>query len=126
MTVLRGINYTIAFLLELAMLGAITFSAYLLFDNTIISLMLSFMALMGTMVLWAVFASPRAIQPLPRPKRVLLKSALFLIAGLGLIAVGYAVWGIALIVLFAIHEVVAIAWDQEGRAPGVPPRATDA
>ena len=117
MKILAAINHAIAFLLELAMLGAITFSAYLLFDNVVIGLALSFMALMGTMVLWAVFASPRAIQPMPRPKRVLLKSALFLIAGLGLVAVGYAWWGIALIVAFAIHEPIAIALGQEREQP---------
>ena len=113
MQVLKGLNYTLAFALELAMLGAITFAAYLLFDNIIISLTLSFMALMGTMIIWAVFASPRAMQPLPRPQRVVLKSALFLIAGLGLMAVGYPWWGIALIVLFALHEPIAIALGQE-------------
>ena len=59
MQVLKGLNYTLAFALELAMLGAITFAAYLLFDNIIISLTLSFMALMGTMIIWAV-VPPRA------------------------------------------------------------------
>ena len=113
MTVLRGANYTIAFILELAMLGGITFAAYLLFDNTIVSLALSFITLMGTMVIWAVFASPRAIQPLARAPRVFLKSGLFLLAGLGLIAVGYSVWGLALIGLFIVHESVAIASGQE-------------
>ena len=117
MQVLKGLNYTLAFALELAMLGAITFAAYLLFDNIIISLTLSFMALMGTMIIWAVFASPRAVQPLPRPQRVVLKSALFLIAGLGLMAVGYPWWGIALIVLFALHEPIAIAVGQEKPLP---------
>ena len=117
MQVLKGLNYTLAFALELAMLGAITFAAYLLFDNIIISLTLSFMALMGTMIIWAVFASPRAMQPLPRPQRVVLKSALFLIAGLGLMAVGYPWWGSALIVLFALHEPIAIALGQEKPLP---------
>lgn len=113
MKFLKGINLGIAFLLELAMLGGITFAAYLLFDSVILGLLLSFMALMGTMVLWAVFASPRAIQPLKRPKRIALKAGLFLIAGLGLMAVGYEIWGISLIVAFAIHETLAVAWGQE-------------
>lgn len=116
MQILKGINLALAFVLELAMLGGITFAAYMLFDSVILGLLLSFMALMGTMVLWAVFASPRAIQPLPRPKRIMLKSALFLIAGLGLIAVGYPIWGIALIVVFAIHEVLAVMWGQESES----------
>lgn len=116
MKFLKGINLGIAFLLELAMLGGITFAAYLLFDSVILGLLLSFMALMGTMVLWAVFASPRAIQPLKRPKRIALKAGLFLIAGLGLMAVGYEIWGIALIVAFAIHETLAVAWGQESES----------
>jgi hypothetical protein len=122
MHVLKGINLGIAFLLELAMLGGITFAAFLLFDSMILGLLLSFMALMGTMVIWAVFASPRAIQPLPRPQRIVLKSALFLISGLGLIAVGYELWGIALIVAFAIHEILAVAWGQERVSTEPPPR----
>ncbi len=124
MKILAGLNYGVAFLLELAMLGGMTFAAYMLFDNVVIGLALSFMTLMGTMVLWAVFASPRAIQPLPRPKRVFLKTALFVTAGLLLIAAGYPWWGIALIVAFAIHEPIAIALGQERevQTPATRPR----
>jgi hypothetical protein len=113
MQVLKTLNLTLAFALELAMLGAITFAGYMLFDSTIIGLILSFTALMGTMILWAVFTSPRAIMPLKRNKRVVVKTALFLIAGLGLMAVDYPGWGMALIALFIVHEALAIAWGQE-------------
>lgn len=113
MRLLKGLNQGIAFGLELAMLAAITFAGYMLFDSMILGLAVSFMALMWVMVIWALYASPRAVKRLPRNPRIALKFALFFIAGLGLILVDQPLWGVLLILAFLIHEALAITLGQE-------------
>ena len=103
MRFLLGLNATLAFLLELALLAAAITVGLLLPAPLVVRIVVAVLLPVAVMVLWGALMAPRARSRLaPRP-RLIVQTALFALAVIGLATLGQVVWAVVLAVLVAVR-----------------------
>jgi 8-oxo-dGTP pyrophosphatase MutT (NUDIX family) len=115
---LRTANLVLAFLLELAMLGAwVAFGLALPLASPLPDVAASLIPLL-ILGGWGVFLAPKARFPLNKPLTLVLKT-LLLAGGAGaLFPAGYPVWGEVMLALVAVNAVLTLVWRQGNGRPG--------
>jgi hypothetical protein len=112
MSVIKGANLAVAFLLELCLLAALAYWGYRVSGNTAVKIGLAIGAPLLMAVVWGTFMAPKAALPLPGPLHLALAFVLF---GLGVAALYTAgqprlAWVFALAVV--INQVLLVVWRQ--------------
>lgn len=100
---LLGLNATLAFLLELGLLGAAVAIGLLLPAPLGVRIAVAVLLPATVIAVWAVWVAPRASRRLAPPSRLLLQIGLFAVGVLGLAVSGQVLWALVLAVLVAIR-----------------------
>jgi hypothetical protein len=100
---LLGLNATLAFLLELALLCAAVAIGLLLPAPLPVRLGVAVLLPVLVIAVWARWVAPRARRRLAPRSRLLVQTALFAAAVLGLAVLGQVLWAVVLAVLVAIR-----------------------
>jgi hypothetical protein len=100
---LLGLNATLAFLLELALLAAAVAVGLLLPAPIAVRIAMAVLLPVLVVATWAVVMAPRASRRLDPPKRVLVQTVLFAVAVGALAVLGQVVWAVLLAVLVAVR-----------------------
>ena len=77
MEIIKAINLTVAFFLEIAMLVAFAYFGFRYPENTVLKYLLMIILPVTAMMLWAYFAAPRSKHRLQQPSRVLFALTMF-------------------------------------------------
>ena len=113
MSVLRGINLALAFLLELVALGAFAYWGFTATDSTVLNLVLAIGLTIVAIVLWGIFAAPKSARRLRGGALIAFKVVFFALACVALFAASSPTLGVIFGVLVAVNLVLAYAWKQE-------------
>jgi uncharacterized membrane protein YagU involved in acid resistance len=100
---LLGLNATLAFVLELALLAAAVAIGLLLPAPLAVRIVVAVLLPALVIAFWAVVMAPRAARRLAPPQRLLAQTTLFAVAVLALAILGQVVWAVVLAVLFAVR-----------------------
>ena len=103
MRILLGVNATLAFLLELALLAAGVAIGLLLPAPLAVRIVVAVVLPALVIVVWALAMAPRARRRLAPAPRLLAETVLFALAVAGLAVLGQVVWAIVLAALVAIR-----------------------
>ncbi|MBW4041596.1 MAG: DUF2568 domain-containing protein [Acidobacteria bacterium] len=103
MRFLLGVNATLAFLLELALLAAAVAIGLLLPAALVVRVVLAVLLPMLVIATWAAVMAPRATRRLAPPQRVLVQTVLFALAVASLAVLGQVVWAVVLAALVAVR-----------------------
>ena len=95
MSVLRGANDLLRFLLELCAVAAAGYWGFAIADGAL-AWLLGIAAPVLIIMLWGAFVAPRAERRQPDPPRLVLELWIFAAASIGLAAAGQPVLGVAL------------------------------
>jgi hypothetical protein len=118
MVVLGALNYTLAFLIELAMLAAFAYAGWVGPEPIWLKIVLAIALPALAMVLWAVWAAPKAgKRRLTEPGLTLFKIAIFGVATAALWAAGQGYLATVFGVLAAINLIAAWALGQTSLTP---------
>jgi hypothetical protein len=77
MEIIKAINLTVAFFLEIAMLVAFAYFGFRYPENTVLKYLLMIILPVTAMMLWAYFAAPKSNHRLQQPSRVLFALTMF-------------------------------------------------
>lgn len=103
---LKPVNLAVKFLLELAAFAALAYWGATTGPG-VWAVLLAVAAPLAAVIVWGLFAAPRARRRLPRPARAPLELAVFRLAVPGLAAVGLAAAGaVTLAVIFGVVVIV--------------------
>jgi hypothetical protein len=105
---LLGLNATLAFLLELALLAAAAALGLLLPAPLGARIAVAVLLPVLVIAVWAVWVAPRAPRRLAPPSRLLVQIVLFAIAVLGLAALGQVLPAVVLAVLVAARTALGL------------------
>ena len=108
----KAINQLIQFMVEMAMLGAMGYSGFHLGKTPVAKFALAFVLLSVVVVLWWLFAAPKAPHRLKLPARLFFKLALFLIAAWLLFLSGQQNLAIGFAMVAVINECIAACLKQ--------------
>lgn len=103
MRFLLGLNATLAFLLELALLVAAVAIGLLLPAPLAVRIVVAVLLPAVVIVVWARVMAPRAARRLAPPQRLLVQTALFALAVLSLALLGQVVSAVVLAALFVVR-----------------------
>jgi len=112
LNLLTGANQLLAFLLELAMLAAFGYWAFVAVPAGWMAWVAAIAIVAVVIVLWAIWAAPTSGTRLPTVPLVVFKLVLFGAASAALVAAGQALLGVALAVIFVINIALAAIWQQ--------------
>jgi len=107
----RAANLALKFLLELAAIGAFAWWGSQTGDG-VVSVVLALCAPLVFVVVWGLFAAPRAARRLPLRPRMFLELGLFALAALALVVAGQPVLGAVFAVLVVVNAVLLTVFDQ--------------
>lgn len=113
MSVLKGANLTLAFLLELVALGAFAYFGFTLTDLSALNIVLAIGLAVLAIVLWGIFAAPKSTRRLRGGALIAFKIVFFALACVALFAANNLTLGVIFGVLVAANLVLAYAWKQE-------------
>jgi hypothetical protein len=100
---LLGLNATLAFLLELALLAAAVAIGLLLPGPLVVRIVVAVLLPVVVIAVWAVVMAPRSTRRLPSRQRLLVQTVLFALAVVALATLGQVVWAVVLAALFAVR-----------------------
>lgn len=103
MRFLLGLNATLAFLLELALLAAAVAIGLLLPAPLGVRIAAAIVLPALVIAVWSIWVAPRAPRRLRPPSRLIVQIVLFAIAVLGLAVSGQVLWALLLAVLVAVR-----------------------
>lgn len=112
MNILKGINITLSFLLELAMLIAIGYWGYHGSSNTLMRWVLALGLPLFLIIVWGVLFAPRSNRRLPATPGSLLSLGLFLLAAFALYQSDQPTAGIILAIIAIANRVLTLYWKQ--------------
>ena len=110
---LKSINLGIAFLLELAMLGALAYWGFQTGGSLVVQLLLGIGAPLLAILIWGRFMAPRSETRLTGLPYIAVKSILFGLAAIALASAGQVTWAIVFAVVAVVNQVLLIASKQE-------------
>lgn len=96
---MKALGDALRFLLELAMLAAFAYAGGTIGSAVWLQIVVAIAAPCAVAVVWGAWVAPRAPRQLADPGRLALEVALFVAAGLALVAAGQPGFGVALAVL---------------------------
>ncbi|MDQ2904863.1 MAG: YrdB family protein [Chloroflexota bacterium] len=103
LTILKNVNLTLSFLLELCVLVALGYWGFQIGQGTITKIGLGIGAPVLAVVVWALFGAPRSARRLQGPWLLLLRVVFFGSAAVALFSAGQQVLGIAFALVFALN-----------------------
>ena len=112
LSLLTGANQLLAFLLELVMLAAFGYWAFVTAPAGWLAWVAAIAIIAVAIVLWAIWAAPTSANRLPTIPLVVFKLVLFGAASAGLAAAGRPMLGGALAVVLVINLGLAAIWQQ--------------
>lgn len=112
MGLIKAVNLTIAFLLELFMLAALAFWGFRASDSLAVQLLLGLGAPLLVILIWARFMAPKATGRLTGLPYYALKALLFGAAALALAAAGQATLAVIFAMVALVNELLMLAWRQ--------------
>ena len=112
MNILKGINITLSFLLELAMLFAIGNWGYHSNSNALVKWALAIGLPLILIIVWGIFFAPRSNRRLPAIPGSLLSLGLFLLAAFVLYQSDQPTAGIVLAIVATANRVLTLYWKQ--------------
>lgn len=113
MSLLKSANLALAFLLELVALGAFAYFGFTATDSTILNILLGIGLPIVAIVLWGVFAAPKAPRRLQDGALILFKVIFFALASAALVAANSVTLGVGLAIVAAVNLVLVVFWQQE-------------
>lgn len=108
MRFLLGLNASLAFLLELALLAAAVAVGLLVPAPLAVRIVLAVLLPALVIAFWAVAMAPRAARRLAPARRLIAQTALFALAALALAVLGEVPWAVALAVLVACRIALGV------------------
>lgn len=112
MAILKGLNATLAFLLELAMLASLGYWGYQSTASVWLKWSLAIGLPLIAIVIWSVYFAPKAIRRLSIVPGALLSLGLFLLAALALYSTNQPVAAMVLATLGIVNRVFVLLWRQ--------------
>ncbi len=112
MSILKGANLALRFLLELCALAALCYWGFKTGTGPISKAMLGIDAPLAAAVLWGTFVAPAAPVSVPGALRLLLELAVFGGAAAALYSAGRPGLAWALGLAYVINRVLLFVWDQ--------------
>lgn len=112
---LKWANLALTFLLELAALAALGYWGYTVGEGTLAKLGLAIGLPLVTAVVWGLFLAPKAVYKVPGWLRFLLKTVVFGLAALALVATGHPWLGIAFALIVIANAALNRRWQSGER-----------
>ena len=112
MTILKGLNATLAFLLELAMIAALGYWGYQSADSVLLKWLLAIGLPVGVIIIWARYFAPNSPRRLVIVPGAVLSLGLFLLAALALCSVQQPAAALVLAVSAIVNRLLVLAWRQ--------------
>ncbi len=112
MAVLKGINLTLSFLLELAMLVAYGYWGFNTGSSTLVHWILGLGIPIVAIIIWSIYNVPMSKRRLPRTPRMILEVVMFSLGALALAVTGQTTWAIIFAVLIVVNQVLLYVWQQ--------------
>ncbi|MEU8119032.1 YrdB family protein [Spirillospora sp. NPDC049024] len=106
---LHALNEGLAFLLELVAIAALAWWGFTATGNVLVNIVLGLAAPAAAIVLWGMFAAPRARFKIALPLVLLVKAAVFGAGALALYGVGHPTAGITFAVVALLNTALATA-----------------
>ncbi len=113
METLKSLNVAAAFVLELCMLAAYIYWGFHLDANIFYQIIAGVGIPLVVIILWGIWLAPNADLRLRMSWLVVLKTALFALASLGLIMSRQPEVGILLLSIYVVSEGLGLIWGQE-------------
>src|SRR6058998_1645786 len=108
MVVLTSIASMLRFVLELALLAAISYFGFTF--GGLVGWVLGLGLPVIVIAIWGAFVAPRAVRRLADPARLVLELVLFALGMGALAAVGQWPWGVALFLVFLVDRLMLDPW----------------
>ena len=105
MQALKTITLTTAFLLELVMLFSLGYYGYHSSANKILNITLAIALPLIVIIIWAIFAAPKANYRITFPSRIFFELALFLLSAFLLYIAGKPSWATTFATIAIITEI---------------------
>ena len=112
MTILKGLNATLAFLLELAMIVALGYWGYQSSDSGVLKWLLAIGLPLVAMVIWAMYFAPKANRRLSIMPGALLSLGMFLLAALALYTAHQSAAAMVLAAFAIVNRTLVLMWRQ--------------
>jgi hypothetical protein len=112
LTVLKGVNLTIRFLLELCALGALGYWGFTTRDGLVVGILMGTGAPLLAAVVWGLFVAPKAAVTLTMPLRLAPEILVFGSAAVALYATGHPVLAMGLAMIAAVNRILVFVWDR--------------
>jgi Protein of unknown function (DUF2568) len=112
MEILKNINLTLAFLLELCMLAALGYWGFILDQGWPIRILVGLGVPLLAAAVWGVFLAPRASMRLPPLLHSILEIVIFGLAIAALYAAGQPQLALLFGLVYAINAILRYAWRQ--------------
>ena len=112
MNVLKMLNLTVRFLLELCMLAAVGYWGFKTQSSWLMKILLGIGLPVLIAVLWGTFLAPRATHPLRGASFLLLELVLFASGAVGLFASGKQALGWTYTIVLIVNKILIILWQQ--------------
>lgn len=120
MSVAKGANLALRFLLELCLLAAVAYWGSQVSSSTVVNVVVAIAAPVAVAGVWGLWLAPKASRRLQLPGRWLLELALLALGVLALVATDAAVLGVILAVVAVLNAFVLHAWGLDEELPSVP------
>ncbi len=112
MAILKGLNATLAFLLELAMIAALGYWGYQSADSVLLKWLLTIGLPVVAIIMWARYFAPNSPRRLAIMPGVLLSLGLFLLAAVALYSAHQPAAAMVLAVSALVNRIFVLAWRQ--------------
>jgi hypothetical protein len=112
LNLLKSINLGLAFLLELGMLAALAYWGFHTGQTIFARIALGLGAPILAAIFWGLFMAPKAVRPVSGQMHLALAILIFGVAALALASAGQRPLAYVFIIVFAINQVLLIAWKQ--------------
>lgn len=112
MSILKGSNLLVRFLLELCMLAAIGYWGFKTGASAAMKMILGIGLPLLIAIVWGLFLAPKATYPLRGISRELLELALFSSGAVALFASGVAHLGWIYTVILVVNKILLFLWKQ--------------
>jgi hypothetical protein len=116
-SVLRGANLGLRFVLELSAIAAVAYWGWTTGDGAL-AWVLALGAALAVVAVWALFVSPKAKVEVARPAGLAIELAVWLAAGAALYASGHPLLAVAFAVVAVASGSLNYAWSDERERPG--------
>lgn len=113
MAILRIINMTIRFVLELCMLAVLAYGGFQLEGGWLLRVAVGVGAPLLAATIWGLLIAPKAKRRLADPWRFMVELGLFGLAAVALMGVGRPFLGIILLVVYLINRLLVVLWGEE-------------